>query len=357
MSAMNDTSHLHNLPSNSFCTGRLPAGCRQCSTGAKMVLLVTGQCPANCFYCPLSAKKRGHDVIYANELQVHDDEDILDEGDAIEASGTGITGGEPLLVPRRAARYIQLLKQHFGTGHHVHLYTAHMDRSKIERLIDAGLDELRLHPPVSVWSHIETTALEATVTGLPIPVGIEIPVLPDMRTETRHLLETIAGYDIDFVNLNELEFSATNHQALERRGYQIKSDVSNAVEGSEQLAYEIARWNLPLPVHYCSSSFKDAVQLRRRLARRARNVARLYDVITDDGTLRKGIIMASREDLPELRERFDIEPGMMVWDSEKKRVETSPTVAAWLAGRVPFPCFVVEEYPTVDRLEVEREPL
>ncbi|MFO8132798.1 MAG: radical SAM protein [Thermoplasmatota archaeon] len=357
MSAMCSPTSFNELPSGSFCTGTLPAGCQHCLTGAKMVLLVTGRCPAGCFYCPLSAKKRNRDVVYANERRVHGDEDILAEAEAIEASGTGITGGEPLLELDRTARYIRLLKQHFGSAHHVHLYTARMGPRAIQQLVDEGLDEIRLHPPVSTWDSIADTALADIAGSLSIPVGIEIPVLPGVQAETRQLLETAAGYDIDFVNLNELEFSPTNYIALEQHGYRIKSDTSNAVDGSENMAYEIRRWNLPVPVHYCSSSFKDAVQLRRRLARRARNTARLYDEITDDGTLRKGVIEADRAALPELRQRYDIEAGMMAWDEEKGRVETAPSVAAWLAGRVPYRCFIVEEYPTADRLEVEREPL
>lgn len=38
-------------------------------------------------------------------------------------------------------------------------------------------------------------------------------------------------------------------------------------------------------VHYCSSSLKDAVQLRNRIMRRAKNVVKNYEIITDDGTL------------------------------------------------------------------------
>lgn len=347
----------HDLPGASFCTGVLPAGCQHCVQGAKVVLLVTGRCPAGCFYCPLSKKKRGRDVVYANERRVRDDEDILAEGDAIEASGTGITGGEPLLEPERTARYIRLLKSHFGHRHHVHLYTARFEPTMLQSLADAGLDEVRLHPPLATWDSIEKADLAEAIDELSIPAGVEIPVLPGREAETRALLETAMDASVDFVNLNELEFSPTNYAALERQGYTVKSDTSNAVAGSEEMAIEIAGWELPVPVHYCSSSFKDAVQLRRRLARRARNVARLSDVITDDGTLRKGVIETNRDTMEELRQRFDIESGMMAWDEEKKRVETTPSLAAWLADRVPYRCFVVEEYPTADRLEVEREPL
>src|SRR5574341_2335547 len=102
----------------------LPEGCRLCYKGAKMVLFVTGVCGRGCFYGPVSNKRRGKDVIFANERRVEKNEDILEEAVSMEALGTGITGGEPLLRLDRVVRYIKLLKNRFGVSHHIHLYTA-----------------------------------------------------------------------------------------------------------------------------------------------------------------------------------------------------------------------------------------
>ncbi|NIA10171.1 MAG: radical SAM protein, partial [Nitrospiraceae bacterium] len=146
-------------------------------------------------------------------------------------------------------------------------------------------------------------------------------------------------------------------EGMERYGYEVKSDISNAVKGSEEMAYEMLDWDVPLPIHYCSSSFKDAIQLRRRIMRRARNVAKLYDVITEDGTLLKGIIIAGRNVMEGIMAEFSISPDMMKWDDEKGRIETSPFILEEIADKLSYKCYIVEEYPTADRLEVEREPL
>ena len=52
----------------------------------------------------------------------------------------------------------------------------------------------------------------------------------------------------------------------------------------------VQKKNLDIGVHYCSVSFKDGVQLKNRIKRRAEHIAKPYDVITNDGTLIKGAI-------------------------------------------------------------------
>ncbi|NIA09949.1 MAG: radical SAM protein, partial [Nitrospiraceae bacterium] len=164
------------MPKKSFYTGKLAEGCKYCERGSKMVLLVTGLCRSNCFYCPLSEKKKNKDVIYANELLVKDEEEILQEGELMDAEGTGITGGDPLEVIDRTSKVIRMLKEHFGDRHHIHLYTSIMDRKKVDTLVAAGLDEIRFHPSAALWGRIESTSLKKVVSDLPIDAGLEIPL-------------------------------------------------------------------------------------------------------------------------------------------------------------------------------------
>ncbi len=345
------------LEKNSFYTKRLAKGCQICREGAKLVLLVTGLCNANCFYCPLSEKKKGKDVIYANELLVKKEEDILKEAELIEAEGTGITGGDPLIVLDRVINFIKLLKNYFGDEHHIHLYTATLSYKKAKKLEKAGLDEIRFHPTPSLWDKIEKTNFKEIIKKLEIDKGMEIPLVPHMKEETFHLLKEVDKYGLDFINLNELEFSITNLDELDKYGYVAKNDESSAVKGSEEMAYEILKMDLETPLHYCSSSFKDAIQLRKRIGRRAKNIAKIYDVITEDGTLLKGVIMANKEKIDEIKRKFEIDDNMIAWDSEKNRIETSPFILEEIAEYLPYKCFLIEEYPTADRLEVEIIPL
>jgi pyruvate formate-lyase activating enzyme-like uncharacterized protein len=93
--------------------------------------------------------------------------------------------------------------------------------------------------------------------------------------------------------------------------------------------------------------------------RRAKNVARPSDIITDDGTLLKGIIEARnrRKIIDILTGGFQVPQELIHADPEKRRVEVAPWVLEEIAGDLPYDSYIVEEYPTADRLEVEREQI
>ena len=48
---------------------------------------------------------------------------------------------------------------------------------------------------------------------------------------------------------------------------------------------------------------------------------------------------------------------MIFIDSERNRIEIASWIVEELADELPFKCYISEEYPTADRLEVERIPL
>jgi len=333
-----------------------------------MVLFVTGVCRFRCFYCPVSPVRNQKDVVYANERRVWTDQDVLDEARAIGAGGTGITGGDPLGFADRVEHYIRLLKGEFGPSHHIHLYTHEPNPEKLARLAASGLDEFRLHIPHYLWGPLSRDggAYRAVLEQAPdwgIRRGVEIPVLPDKEAELRRLLRALDRIGVDFVNLNELEFSETNEAKMAERGY--RTDPSNGwgVRGSRAVAARVVReMRLSVPVHYCSSRFKDGVQLRQRLLRRAERTAPSFASRTADGTVLFGIVEAdSAVDLARwaagVARRVRVGPDDYRLDLERRRVELGPDVLRRAAPRLAWPAFEVEVYPTADALEVERAPL
>ena len=331
-----------------------------------MVLLVTGECSSGCFYCPLSESKRGRDVMYANERPFDSPDEAIEEAHLIGAKGTGVTGGDPAEVLERACTLIGALKAEFGPDHHVHLYTSRpLDRGSLEALAAAGLDEVRFHPSVDDLRDVAAagfTEAVATATSLGMEAGYEVPVLPDRGEDLRAFLASLGRAEgAPFVNLNELEFSTTNADPLKRTGYRVRSDISAAVAGSEELGRALVEEFAPsgLRVHYCSSSFKDAVQLRNRLARRAERVARPHELVTDDQTILKGIVETDdpAKVARQLMTRFDVPAELLVVDEERGVLELAAWVIEELADEIEGDCYLVEEYPTWDRLEVERGPV
>ncbi len=353
----------------SIYTEPLSSGCKLCAKGSKLVLLVTGLCPASCFYCPLSEKKKGKDVIYADEWKLENERDtdkILKEAELIEAEGAGITGGDPLIVWKRTRDYISLLKENFGEDFHIHLYTSGFKEFEhIPDLVSAGLDEIRFHPMPIYWKDMERSPIKKAIEislGEDVDVAIEIPAIPGMREEIVDLIRWSDERGIRWINLNELEFSETNAEKLIERGFDVKDEISAAVLGSEEEAIsiieEMAKENLSLGIHYCSSSFKDAIQLRNRIKRRAKNVAKPFEIISDEGLLIKGVIeVESKSFLDMLRRRYEIPEDLIRFDLEKRRVEIAPWILEEIAddlAKEKIKCYIVEEYPTADRLEVER---
>ncbi len=350
------------MENGSGYTGRLPEGCVLCRKGAKLVLLVTGKCARRCCYCPLSAEKRGKNVFFANERRVSDIREVLDEARLMDAKGTGVTGGDPLAAIDRTVECIRALKAEFGTEHHIHLYTSDTNPSRIGRVARAGLDEIRFHPPSSLWSKLSATDYAGSIRkskSMGMAVGLEVPVLPSKAPALANLITFAEQAELDFVNLNELEFSETNWRSLRRLGFDVKDDVSSAVKGSESLGLKMLRTTAEVPLHYCSSSFKDGTQLRRRIMRRGKRVRKPHELLTKDGTLVKGVIETGspKSAASVLIKDFDV-PSKYIWiDDEKGRLEIAPWILEELAPELDYETYIVEEYPTADRLEVERRPL
>ncbi len=265
--------------------GVLPKGCQLCIQGVKLVVFITGLCDESCFYCPVSRQKLGRDVVYADEEPVKSIEDVLEEAERIGAEGASITGGDPLVRLHRTLAIIKLLKEYGGEEFHIHLYTSgrHATASVIEELERAGLDEIRFHP-VERW--MVKRVEEALSVRRRMSVGVEIPVLPDRVEETKKLLKMLDEIGVDFINLNELEASPDNIEALRLRGYQVKGVVAI---GSYEAGVELVKWaaeNLKTTVHFCPARYKDHVQMRIRLVRKALRTSYCFEEPTPRGTLR-----------------------------------------------------------------------
>ena len=339
----------------SVLKGELAEGCKHCVEGSKMVLLVTGVCPWGCDYCPVSLEKKGKDAVYANEGRAATDAEIIAEAESMDATGTGITGGDPLVRMDRTVHMIRMLKDRFGPDHHIHLYTATIDSGKAARLEEAGLDEIRFHPPREMWTRMRETDLAEIAANSGMDVGIEVPAIPGAEEELSSLIDYAFSVGVKFVNLNELEFSESNWDMMEAHGYEVRDDVSAAVLGSEETALKVME-SCEGSIHFCSSPFKDGVQLRRRLIRKAENVCKDYQGITEDGTIVRGYLYAQdpEEAAAELREMGVEDDMMAVLDG---KVEVAPWILEEIVEELEYKCCISEQYPTADGLEVERTPL
>ncbi|MCK5607218.1 radical SAM protein [Candidatus Pacearchaeota archaeon] len=346
--------------------GELAKGCKSCARGEKSVLFITGKCPRRCLYCPLSEEKKDSDLIYTNELKSRSIEKIIEEIKAGGSKGVGITGGDPLSVISRTVAFIKSLKKEFGKEFHIHLYTSLdlISADIIKKLQNAGLDELRVHPDIEnkkLWSRLDF------LTGKFGEVGIEIPVFPKSEKKVLELI-AYSKDKVDFFNLNELEYATLYENYYKKKGWKVL--LGYQVKGSRKAAFKVLKKlkKSGLRVHFCSANFKDDVQFVNRIKLRAKNVALLTDKITRDGMLLRGVIYSgarsektgvgvSSKCLLKLKKDLEKEFGSEFFiDKKKKRIIFDVNLARSVSVKFSE-CYVVEEYPTIDSLEVEVEKL
>jgi hypothetical protein len=328
----------------------LSQGCVLCRQGAKMVLFVTGRCHRTCWYCPLSRERKGTDTVFANEHPVDIPAQIIHEAENMSALGTGITGGEPLICLDKVTEYCRLLKEHFGPEHHIHLYTGMAPTDADLAQMQGLVDEIRLHPPHECWNEILSSAFIVSARQakeMGFAIGIEVPALPGLE-------QLIPALPIlDFLNINELEWGESNAYQMRERGYELADELHNAVGGAEGWAAELCRHG---KVHWCSSAFKDSVQLRERLRRVAHNTARPFDEITDDGTIVYGVFEpvsgTTADTAPFFEERFEPDSFFIFED----RIEMAWWLLEKFADELEGKKYVIERYPN-GGMVVEMTPL
>ena len=348
-------------------------GCIQCQKGSKLVLFVTGHCHWMCDYCPLSENRREVDVMFANERPCNTMEEVIEEAKAMNATGTGITGGDPLMAKERSLEAIVKLKQEFGQKHHIHLYTSIPFATEFaEEFAEAGLDEIRFHLLKLDLQRYRETIAACVAAGL--YVGVELPAEPDEESRLYELLEELRGSGIEFLNLNELEITTGNQAEMELRGFNLSSEMTAGAEGSAELAsalkgrVECARLGIEDPhdgslrepydyhLKFCTSSYKDAGQLRARFRRRAGHTLRPHEQLTDDDTILFGSLYTSstlvENDRREILDATGISADWLYHDSQMNRIEMPVELAEELAEVVNAPVAIIEVHPTHERLEV-----
>lgn len=350
-------------------------GCIQCQMGSKLVLFITGHCHWMCDYCPLSENRREIDWMFANErrVEIGDWDAVIEEARAMNATGAGITGGDPVMARERVLEACKILKNEFGDDFHIHMYTSIPFKAEWAKdFAEAGLDEIRFHF-LDLESEKYTETMAACVESGML-TGVEIPCEPDKENELMELLETMRSMPVQFLNLNELEITVGNHNNMELRGFNLSDEITAGAAGSGELATrmrdrvmaasigapdpEEGTVREPYPYHlkFCTATYKDSGQLRRRFIRRGEHTISPHEILTEDGTLLFGAVDCSPEDSEDWIEEIHTETGLprrfMLYDSENERIELPLSMAEELVGEIEAPISLVEVHPTHERLEM-----
>lgn len=265
---------------------RLSPGCRICTEGGWSCLFISGKCNCHCFYCPTAQDEVGEAT--TNSVEFVQPADYVAYLERLGFTGSSISGGEPLMTPKRSIAFVRAIKDRFGSAMHVWLYTngtlATMDL--LMELRDAGLDEIRFDIGAIDYN---LTPLQRAV-GLIPTVTVEIPAIPEEKERMKGMLGEMRDAGVQHLNLHQLRLTPYNFNNLQARKYRYIHGEKVTVLDSELAALEILlhsiREGIDLPINYCSFPYKNRFQ---SLASRQRNASfqiKEFESMTGNGFIR-----------------------------------------------------------------------
>ena len=188
------------------------------------------------------------------------------------------------------------------------------------------------------------------------------------------MLEKLRESDIDFLKINELEITVGNHDNMELRGFNLSTEITAGAAGSAELSITMrdrvmaAQFGIPEPLDgsirepygfhlkFCTATYKDSGQLRRRFIRRGEHTIAPHETLTDDGTLIFGALNSSPSEQSDWIDEICKETGLpsrfLYWDKDNSRIEMPLVVAEDIADMVDSEVSMVEVTPTFERMEL-----
>jgi len=336
----------------SYCLNGIPEGCKRCVKGKKLVVFISGICNRNCWYCSLSEKRKNKDIIWINEREIKSINEMIKEVKESDADSAGITGGDAFLNFKRTIKYAKALKETFGKKFQIHIYlpTKYITKEKLKKL-SKYVDEVRFHPEFLINENTEKEDIEkirlASLFWKKYNIGIELPMIPEKRREIFNFILKIKDF-IGFVNLNEFELSETNFNLVTNKypllenGYVIKGSREAGIWILKQAKKQKLKLK-NLKIHLCTAETKNWHQYKNRLLQ---HKILPFGKRTRDGTV---IYLVTNGKLKN-------NTNGSYYDKGKNRTILSKTTAKKLLNKGTR-VFRVEEHPTYDRMEVEKEEL
>ncbi|NMB66640.1 4Fe-4S cluster-binding domain-containing protein [Candidatus Woesearchaeota archaeon] len=341
----------------SYCINGFAEGCKYCVKGEKLVLFINGKCKTNCWYCSLSNERKKQEQSFANEREIKDIKDLFEEVKQSKSTSAGITGGDPLLSIKKTMKYCKFLKEKFGKNFHIHIYlsTKFVNKKNLKKL-SKYIDEVRFHPLFLINKNETNKDLEKIRLGKEIfgveNNGIELPMIPNQKEEILSFIKKCKN-DVSFVNLNEFELSETNFNFV-TKNYKLNQGgyvISDSINAGIWILKNIIKEKINLKVHLCTAELKNKTQFVNRLKR--------YNVLPYGKKTKEGTVIYlsvyPEKDKKIKKLKKEIHSGFI--DYKKNRILIDNKTALKLLKIKKYKIIRTEEFPTYDRLEVEKEEI
>ncbi len=266
----------------SIVSGWLSKACVECTgCGGSETFSTTLECHRDCYFC-FNRNLADYERFFKEGCPWEAELARSAADNAGKLACVALTGGEPLVDPDTAVRFIEAAREKFP-GAHMRMYTSGdlLDGTCAARLADAGLSELRFSVKLDDPPELQERVLEnmALAGDFIDDVMVEMPVVPGTGGQMRALMARFEQAGIRGMNLLEFCFPFARWNEFARRGFAVRNPPypvmfdyaysgGLAIAGSEELALELMLWGmdagLSFGMHYCSLENKHRSEMRQR---------------------------------------------------------------------------------------------
>lgn len=263
---------------HSVCLNAISPSCVACQKGKNSItFFISLKCVRQCYFCFNENQEEYH--YYQNNIR--DCRQELEEmhRKKKKLEHIALTGGEPLLHKEEAVLFFRQAKTLYPKAQ-TRLYTCGelVDQEILQRLADAGLDEIRFSIKTDDTEQQIAKQLQRIEMAVPyIPrVMVEMPVIPNTLDQMRNILNELERIGIYGINLLEFCFPFHNVEVFNEKGFKVKQRPYKVlynywyagglpVDGSEQECLQLLEYstqqNFKMGVHYCSLENKHTGQV------------------------------------------------------------------------------------------------
>ncbi|MDP2924690.1 MAG: radical SAM protein [Candidatus Omnitrophota bacterium] len=289
----------HSFIKNKIHIGSLSTGCHACGQGTWSCAFIHNKCNIDCFFCPGKRSSIGMDSVKTEGIFFNNPEDYADYIKIFGFKGVGISGGEPFLVFDKLVRYIKKIREKTSDDLYIWVYTngSLVDVNKLRILKDCGLNEIRFN----ISGRGYGLGPVKMAIGIIDNVTIEIPAIPEDYEIVKKLLHKLYTIGVNFLNLHQMDTFPRNYKGYIKRKYTLLDIAYSPVFASEVTALKLLKYALDkkikLPINYCSSAYKNNIQLSSRRKRFALWLRNKTQYVTDSGYIRSFSAQGSKKDL------------------------------------------------------------
>jgi len=219
----------------------LSRGCQLCQQGKWLCIFLTYKCNAHCHFCPAPFTDDQIRSEYGNQK-----EKIISYLYHNDFNGISFSGGDPFIVYDRLLDWLTYFKKRLPHYYYwVYTNGLAVDRAKLARLVEEGMDEIRFNIAATGYLSDEIFERIKIARELFPFVSIEIPSIKQDYGMLVKALPKLDRIGVDYLNLHDLIL--------------MESDYRSSHEPAEAFLL-----NKTMPVRYAISSLqntKDIIDL------------------------------------------------------------------------------------------------